>query len=82
MKENTFAHCQSQLNNDAYIDIFKHKLDKDYYNRFGFLYEIEIKLNNDIIIDCDHYENYKDMKQYLKDEYNFILTQKDFKKEF
>ena len=79
MKKNTFIHHQSNLNNDTYIDIFKHKLDIDYYNRFGFLYEIEIKLNNDIIIDCNFYENYKELKKYLKNEYSFILTQKDFK---
>ena len=78
MKENTFKAISMDKDNKNFL-IVQNKLENKHYKKFGYLYELEI-LNYFLGTDNHKfYEDYKELKQDLKEHYNIKIRLKDFK---
>mgnify|MGYP003125622310 CR=1 FL=1 len=79
MKENTYIYKDFQINENEYLRIIKSKLDNKHFKISGYLYEIETYLNNDMMLFSKHFEDYKEFKKELKEDWGIKIIQKDFK---
>jgi len=78
MKENTFKAISIDKDNKNFL-IVQNKLENKHYKKFGYLYELETLNYFSGTNSHKFYENYKELKQDLKDQFNIKITHKDFK---
>lgn len=77
MKKNTFKAISIDKDNKNFL-IVQNKLENKHYKKFGYLYELEILNYFSGIDNHKFYENYKELKKELKENYDIKITQKDF----
>ena len=78
MKENTFKAISMDKDNKNFL-IVQNKLENKHYKKFGYLYELEILNYFSGADNHKFYEDYKELKQDLKEHYNIKIRLKDFK---
>tara|TARA_B100001175_G_C19292186_1_gene534066 strand:+ start:85 stop:324 length:240 start_codon:yes stop_codon:yes gene_type:complete len=79
MKKNTYSFCRKKIDKENYLMIIKAKLDKKHFDLVGYHYEIDFYYNDNYIDNKIDIESYKELKQYLKDEFNILIKHQDFK---
>jgi hypothetical protein len=78
MKEKTFKAISIDKDNKNFL-IVKNKLENKHYKKFGYLYELEILNYFSGTDNHKFFEDYQELKQDLKENYNIKITHKDFK---
>tara|TARA_R100001463_G_scaffold134790_1_gene197325 strand:+ start:75 stop:314 length:240 start_codon:yes stop_codon:yes gene_type:complete len=79
MKENTYSFCFKKIDKQNSLMIIKGKLDNKHFNLVGYHYEIDFYKNDNYIDNINNIDSYKELKQYLKDNFNIKIAHKDFK---
>jgi len=78
MKENTYKSISINKDNKSFL-IIQNKLENKHYKKFGYLYELEIFNYFSGTDNHKFFEDYQELKQDLKENYNISIKQKDFK---
>ena len=79
MKQNNYSFCWKKIDKENSLMIIKGKLDSEHFNLVGYHYEIDFYLNDNYVDNINNIDSYKELKQYLKENYDIKITHKDFK---
>ena len=79
MKQNNYSFCWKKIDKENSLMIIKGKLDSKHFNLVGYHYEIDFYLNDNYVDNINNIDSYKELKQYLKENYDIKITHKDFK---
>tara|TARA_R100000655_G_scaffold32057_1_gene63840 strand:+ start:531 stop:770 length:240 start_codon:yes stop_codon:yes gene_type:complete len=79
MRKNSYSFCFKKIDKENSLMIIKGKLDNKHFNLVGYHYEIDFYENGNYIDNINNIDSYKELKQYLKDEFDIKITHKDFK---